>query len=97
MKKPEECRDIKEIRNAIDKIDKKIIDLLSDRFTYVKEVVKYKDNTIEGIIAEDRRKEVIKTRKEWAEKKGLDPYVIEKVYTILTEYFINEEIKLLNK
>jgi len=97
MKKPEECKNINEVRESIDEIDKKIIELLVKRFSYVKEIVKYKEKTEESIIAQKRRDEVISTRKKWAVEKGLNANIIEKIYTLLTEYFINEELKLINK
>lgn len=95
MKKPEECQNIEDVRAAIDEIDMKLIDLLAERFLYVKEVVKYKENSLDSIIAHKRREEVINTRKKWATEKGLDPEVIAKLYILLTEYFISEEIKMM--
>jgi len=95
MKKPEECQNIEDVRAAIDEIDMKIIDLLSQRFLYVKEVVKYKENSLDSIIAHKRRDEVINSRKKWAMDRGLNPEVIGKLYILLTEYFISEEIKIM--
>lgn len=90
-KKPEECTDISEIRLEIDNIDKEIIRLLSDRFKYVKEVVKYKDGTPEGIEAADRKVEVIRSRGQWAAECGLNSEVVEEIYERLVQYFIDEE------
>ena len=94
-KLPHECTDITEVRNEIDKIDSDIIRLLSERFGYVREVVKYKEKTNEGIEASGRRAAVIDSRREWAEGAGLDPDVIEKIYNILIDYFISEEKKIM--
>lgn len=96
-KKPSECTNIEEVRNEIDNIDRTIVDLLSERFQYVKEVVKYKDNTPESIVASDRRKVVLECRRRWAEEKGLSPDVIEKMYVDLIQYFIDEEMKIKNQ
>lgn len=94
-KLPLECTDISEVRNEIDNIDKEIIRLLATRFEYVKEVVKYKDGTAKGIEAADRKTAVFRTRREWAEQNGLNPDVIEDIYTKLVQYFIEEEKKLI--
>lgn len=94
-KLPLECTDISEVRNEIDNIDKEIIRLLATRFEYVKEVVKYKDGTAKGIEAADRKAAVFHTRREWAEQNGLNPDVIEDIYTKLVQYFIDEEKKLI--
>lgn len=94
---PHECSDITEIRNEIDSIDRKIISLLSTRFGYVREVVKYKENTDIGIEASERRAEVIASRRQWAEESGLNPDVIENIYNTLIDYFIEEEKRLLQQ
>lgn len=92
--KPEECKNISDVRNEIDHIDQEIIHLLSVRSEYVREVVKYKEATAEGIEATDRRAAVLQTRREWAVQAGLSPDVIEEIYDRLVSYFIDEEKKL---
>lgn len=94
QKKPAECTNITEVRNEIDSIDKAIIQLLADRFEYVKEVVKYKDNTHDSIIATERRDAVLRCRRMWAEECGLSADVIEQMYDNLIKYFIAEEMKI---
>lgn len=93
-KQPTECTNITEVRNQIDAIDKAVIKLLSERFEYVKEVVKYKDSTPDSIIANDRRTAVLKCRRLWAEENGLSADVIEQMYSNLIQYFIEEEMKI---
>jgi len=95
-KLPLECTNISEVRNEIDNIDREIIRLISTRFEYVKEVVKYKDNTASAIEASDRKQAVMRTRREWAEDNGLNPDVIENIYDQLVQYFIEEEKKIIN-
>jgi len=95
-KKASECKNITEVRNEIDNIDKAIIELLGKRFDYVKEVVKYKDKTSSSIEASDRRNAVLRERRVLAENAGLNPDVIEKLYADLIEYFIEEEKKIIN-
>ena len=53
MKKPEDCKDIDEIRNSIDQLDAEIIRLLGERFKYIQEIVKYKNKDKESIIAKE--------------------------------------------
>lgn len=95
-KLPQECTNITEVRTEIDNIDADIIKLLSARFEYVREVVKYKEKTASGIEASDRRAAVINSRRKWAEEAGLNPDVIESIYNTLIEYFIVEEKKIMN-
>lgn len=95
-KKPIECTNITEVRKEIDTIDMEIIRLLSTRMEYVQEVVKYKNDTHHDIEAADRRAEVLHTRGSWAEEAGLKAEVIEDIYSILIDYFIEEEKKIKN-
>lgn len=95
-KLPQECKDISEVRNVIDHIDSDIIKLLSVRSQYVREVVKFKEQTDEGIEASDRRASVINSRRQWAAESGICPDVIENIYNTLIDYFIAEEKKIMN-
>lgn len=93
---PSECTNIAEVRNEIDNIDKVIIRLLSARFEYVKEVVKYKEKTANSIEASGRRNAALADRRKWAEEAGLSPDVVEEIYDRLIRYFIEEEKKIMN-
>lgn len=93
-KSPSECNSKEEIRLHIDAVDREIITLFSQRFQYVKEIVKYKTDAA-SVVAEDRKNEVIRVRGEWAEELGLEKEAFEQIYSILIEYFIKEEMKLL--
>lgn len=94
-KLPQDCTNITEVRNEIDSIDSEIIKLLSERFGYVREVVKYKEKTNTGIEASDRRAAVIESRRKWAEEVNINPDVIENIYNTLIDYFIIEEKKIM--
>ncbi len=94
MRIPEKCESIDEIRAAIDSIDNEIIRLLGKRFTYVKEIVKFKDKDKDSIIARERYNEVLENRRKLAIKNGLNPDLIEEIYRRLIDFFINKEIEI---
>lgn len=94
MKKPKDCFTIDEIRKEIDAIDEQIIGLLGERFQYVKEIVRFKKDE-EDVLARRRYEEVIDIRRNWAIEEGLNPDVIEKVYHMLMQYFIEEQKRIL--
>lgn len=96
-KLPQACTNITEVRNEIDAIDAQIIQLLATRFDYVRQVVKYKENTDAGIEAPQRRAAVIASRRQWAQEAGLNPDVVEQMYNLLIAYFIAEEKKIIQK
>jgi isochorismate pyruvate lyase len=95
MKSADRCTTIEEVRSAIDTIDHELIQLLGKRFQYVKEIIKFKEPTEEGIVAKERYESVIRTRRELALKNGLDQDLIERIYRELLNYFIAEELKLI--
>jgi isochorismate pyruvate lyase len=96
MKPASNCGSIEEIRNEIDRIDQEIISLLGDRFQYVKAIVQFKEPTQAGIVAMDRYNAVIESRRQLAEKAGLNPDLVEKVYREIMNHFIDEELKIVN-
>ena len=94
MKKPNECKNIHDIRNEIDGIDKEIISLIAQRAKYVSAAAKFKKDQ-QSVKAPDRVKEMLEKRAMWAEKKNLDPEIIKKIYTLLVQFFIKEEMNQL--
>ena len=71
---------LKKYRKEIDKIDNKIIKLISERFETVQKIWKFKkENNIEAL-QEDRWKEVIQNRKSIAENYWISTEFIEKIW-----------------
>jgi isochorismate pyruvate lyase len=94
MKNPKDCETIDDIRNEIDNIDNQIITLLGARYQFIKEIVKFKKSE-KDVIAKKRYGQVFEVRRRWAVEKGIDPDVIENIYKILLQYFIEEQKKML--
>lgn len=95
MKTPGECKSLEELRHCIDSIDNDIIKLWAKRFAYVKEVARYKNKNIESVVALERYNAVLEKRREIATLHQLDPNIIEEMYRLMLNYFINEELKIL--
>jgi isochorismate pyruvate lyase len=87
-----DCQNMAEIRAEIDDLDQKIIQLMGQRFEYVKAASKFKTSEM-AVKAPERFKAMMITRREWAIENGLSPDIIEKIYTDLVQYFIGEELK----
>lgn len=85
-----------EARAAIDLIDAEVIRLLGNRAGYVRQVVNFK-KTPEEVRAPARYAEVMRRRRELAEANGLNPDVIEEMYKLLVDNFIQEEMEILSK
>jgi len=95
MKPVKDCKNIEDIRQAIDELDEEIIALLGKRYQYVKEIVRFKEKNEESIVARERREAVIRSRRKLAVENGLDPDVVEELYRNLISHFIEEELKLI--
>ncbi|MBN1416657.1 MAG: chorismate mutase [Bacteroidales bacterium] len=96
MKLPNDCTCIEDVREEIDAIDNEIIGLIGKRLSFIREIMKYKNN-VEEVYATDRYNAVILKRRELAMMHHLDPDIIENLYRILMDYFIQEQLELLKK
>ncbi len=96
MKEPKDCISAEEIRNEIDYLDRQIMELFAIRHKYVEEIVRFK-NDENGVIAQERKNQVILQRKKWAVELGLHGNTFAEMYTLLIETNINHELELLKK
>jgi tRNA-Thr(GGU) m(6)t(6)A37 methyltransferase TsaA len=87
---------LQEARDGIDTLDAEIIRLLANRAGYVRQVVNFKKEP-EDVYAPVRYAQVMRQRREWAEAAGLKPDVIEEMYKLLVNYFIQEELELIRQ
>jgi isochorismate pyruvate lyase len=91
MKKPEACENINDIREAIDSIDREIIELIAKRSKYVYKAAEFKTSS-ETVKAEDRVLKMLSIRRQWARENNLSEDFIENLYKQIVNYFINEEM-----
>lgn len=89
---PSECAGMEDIRREVDALDQAIIKLLGKRLGYVQAASKFKTSAT-AVQAPERFKAMLGTRREWAKAEGLNPDVIEKMYSDLVTHFIAEEMK----
>lgn len=88
---PQQCRDMQDIRAEIDAIDRQIIALLGRRIRYVEAATAFKRNAA-AVRADERVDAMIGARRQWAEEEQLPPDLIEKVYRMLVDGFIQHEM-----
>lgn len=93
VKNPSDCQSIEEVRNELDRIDKQLIALFSERHKYIEKIVEFKDDE-EGIVAINRKDEVIEQRAVWAAKQGLNGETFKKIYTLLVDSNIKRELEI---
>jgi isochorismate pyruvate lyase len=91
MTPPEKCSSLDEVRREIDSLDEEIVRLIGRRAHYVKAAARFK--TSEQHVAEpDRQAAMLAVRRQWAEREGLDPEIIEDLYRRLVAWFIQREL-----
>lgn len=83
-------------REAIDRIDEEVIRLLGNRAKYVHQVAHFKQ-TPEEVPAPERYNAVMQRRRELAEAAGLNPDVVEGMYKLLVDNFIEEEMEMIRQ
>ena len=92
LKSPAECNSIEEVRAAIDAIDHEVVQALGLRARYVKAITRFK-KTREDVQAPTRQAAVISQRRAWAAEEGLDPELVERIYRMMIDHFVTEEMK----
>ena len=92
MQTPTGCTSLSGVREAIDHIDQQIIALLGLRADYVRAAARFKTSEA-AVAAPERRTSMLQVRRGWAEREGLDPDFIEKMYGDLVTYFTAREVE----
>ncbi len=93
MKDAKSCTTIEEVRSAIDKIDRKVMELLAKRQEYVHEIIRFKTDT-ESIVAQDRQNQLYGQRQRWAEELDLSPAMIDEIFKTMVRHNIQKEMEL---
>jgi isochorismate pyruvate lyase len=94
--KVKQCKDILEIRKNIDRLDDKIVKLISERGAFVKQAGKFKKNE-DAVKDTNRVAQVLEKVRTIAVKYKTDPLIIEEVYKTMINCFIDLEMKELKK
>lgn len=90
--KPEECNSMVDIREQIDLLDSKIVELIAQRDRFVKCAAKFKKN--EKAVRDSKRvEEVIKSKKLLAQKFNVSSELIGNIYSVMIDFFVNDEVK----
>ncbi|MGH8616307.1 MAG: chorismate mutase [Burkholderiales bacterium] len=85
MKSPRACRNLTDIRVAVNTIDRAIVKLLGQRTGYAKAALQFKTDR-KSIGNPAHRKKVFAQRKAWARQYGVNDKMLHKVYlAILNE------------
>lgn len=76
---------IKDLRLKIDEVDEKLLELVIKRLQIVQEIGRAKNEEGIGIIDKNREEVVLEKLTTQAEKKGIDPEIVKKIWKVLIE------------
>ncbi len=86
---------LQDLRIKIDEIDLKILDLISDRQSLVKEVVRYKNR--DQIVDEKRIEYILCKLDEEAKKRGIPQQLVRDLWKSMIKSFISYEEQIFDK
>lgn len=97
MKKAADCETMDDVRAEIDRVDQALVDLLSERWTYVDRAWFFKRSPEEASVPW-RNRDVIQKVSARAEKAGMPPEMAEALWRMIIGYGIQyEEERLRNE
>lgn len=92
MRRPSDCRDLSEICEEVDRIDRALIDLLGRRWEYGCAAVRFKASEAE-IRSPAYLPVFLERRRSWAEAAGLAPDYVEGVFRAIAEASRAEQLR----
>jgi len=85
------CSSLQEIREEIDKLDDKIVELIGARNNYIKQAALFK-HTVEEIKDKERIDFVIDKIRSKAIESNISPNLITKIYNIMIDEMVETEV-----
>ena len=85
------CNSLKEIRDEIDILDEKLVELISQRSHLIRQVAKFK-NSIDEVKADDRIEDIMQRVRRHAISLGINPNMISDLFTIMIDEMVETEI-----
>ncbi|GBE42869.1 salicylate biosynthesis protein PchB [bacterium BMS3Bbin10] len=93
-RKAQDCGNMDEVRVEIDRLDKALVDLMAERFTYVDRAWQLKNSPGDAVVPW-RIQQVVDKVRAHAEERGLPPELAESLWRQMIGWFIQyEEEKL---
>ncbi len=95
MKLPTQCKDMGELRVEIDRLDRELVALLSQRVAYVERAAQLKRSENLPARINARIEEVVRNVRTLASERDLDPQLAEMLWRTIIEWSIGREEELL--
>jgi len=85
------CNSLKEVRDEIDLIDDKLVDLIAQRSHLIRQAASFK-NSIDEVKAEDRIDYIMQRVRKRAIAQNISPNTISELFTIMINEMVETEI-----
>ncbi len=85
------CSTLQEVRDEIDKIDTKLVDLISERSHLIRQAAAFK-NSVDEVKAEDRIDDIMQRVRKRAIELNINPNMISDLFTIMINEMVETEI-----
>ena len=85
------CNSLEEVRQEIDKLDDKLVDLISDRSHLIRQAASFK-NSVDEVKAKDRIEFILQKVRHAAIESGVSPNMISELFTIMIDEMVETEI-----
>ena len=87
-----ECKNLDEVRDGIDALDRQIVGLLSERSGYIEQAARIKESADE-IEVPERVEAIVSNVRGLATEYGMSPDIVEDVYRVMVARFIEYEMQ----
>jgi isochorismate pyruvate lyase len=84
MKSPRACRNLNDVRTAVNAIDRTIVKLLGQRKKYAMAALRFKTD-VKSIGDPKHRRKLFAQRKEWAARHEVSEKMVQKIYQAVVD------------
>ncbi|MBU0721771.1 chorismate mutase [bacterium] len=85
------CNSLKEVRDQIDILDDKLVDLIAERSHLIRQAAAFK-NSVDEVKADDRIQFILQKVRHKAIELGVSPNMISDLFTIMIDEMVETEI-----
>jgi len=85
------CNSLQEVRDEIDKIDMKLVDLISERSHLIRQAAAFK-NSVDEVKAEDRIDDIMQRVRKRAIELNINPNMMSELFAIMIDDMVETEI-----
>jgi len=91
MSNIKKCNSLEEVREEIDNLDDKLVQLISERSHLIRQAAAFK-NSVNEVKAEDRIEFILQKVRHAAIQAGVSPNMISELFTIMIDEMVETEI-----